>query len=117
MGVRLRLLLALLVHACTSALAELDDRNLPGHREGDCWRDWVRALMRIAKQNKLPFRVGNDPDPDKASAFVVLAHELQLCMKPEARRYMHSKVALAKAINRARRPDGVRARSRKSRAT
>src|SRR5262245_8649980 len=101
--VRLRHLLALLLDACTSALAELDDPNLPGRREGDCWRDWVRALTRIAKQNKLPFRVGNDPDPDKASTFVVLVHELQLCMKPEARRHMHSKVALAQAINRTRR--------------
>jgi hypothetical protein len=108
--VQLRRLLALVLDACTSvldactsALAELDDPNQPGHREGDCWRDWVRALTRIAKQNKLPSHVGNDPDPDKASAFVVLVHELQLCMKPEARRYMHSTVALAQAINRARR--------------
>jgi hypothetical protein len=96
-------LLPSLAGECACQLATLDDPSLPGHREGECWRDWVLALEGIAEQNKLPFRVRNDTDKDRGepSAFVVLVHELQLCMKPEARRYMHSKVGLAKAINRA----------------
>jgi hypothetical protein len=102
--VRLRRLLALLVHACRSALAELDDLNQPGHREGDWWREWVVALTRIARQHKLPIGVRTDTDKNMRgpSPFVVLVRELQRYMPSEARRHMASDGALAKAIQRAR---------------
>jgi hypothetical protein len=107
--VRLRRVLASLLGACTSALAELDDPSLPGHREGDCWRGWVRALTRIAKQHRLP--IGSRTDTDKhwrgPSPFVVLVRELQRFVPTEARR--HTNDALAKAIQRARRSEGASA--------
>jgi hypothetical protein len=98
--------LASLGGACASRLAELgedDDPNLPGHHEGDCWRDWVRALTRIAEQHKL--RSGVRADTDKnwrgPSPFVVLVYELQELLPAESRRH-HGCGALAKAIQRAR---------------
>jgi hypothetical protein len=105
--VRLRHVLAPLLDACKSALAELDDPNLPGHREGECWRGWVRALTQIAEQHKLPTNASRKPSP-----FVVLVRELERYVLLEARRHTHSYEALAKAIQRARRAGGVSAHSR-----
>jgi hypothetical protein len=111
--VRLRRVLASLSGACTSALAELDDPNLPGHREGARWREWVVALTRIARRHKLPIGVRTDTDKNMRgpSPFVVLVRELQRYLPREARRHTGCG-ALAKAIQRARRRGGVRARSR-----
>jgi hypothetical protein len=115
--VRLRRVLASLLGACTSALAELDDPSLPGHREGDCWRGWVQALTRIAKQHRLP--IGSRTDTDKhwrgPSPFVVLVRELQRFVPTEARR--HTNDALAKAIQRARRSEGASAHGARSSPT
>jgi hypothetical protein len=97
--------------ACKSALAELDDPNLPGHREGECWRGWVRALTQIAKQHKLPIGASTDATHGP-SPFVELVRELQRHVLPEARRHTRSYEALAKAIQRARRAGGVSAHSR-----
>jgi len=109
--VRLRRVLVSLLDACTSALAELDDPNLPGHREGECWRGWVLELTRIAKQHKLPIGARTDTTHGP-SPFVELVRELQRYVLPEARRHTHSYEALAKAIQRARRGGGVSAHSR-----
>jgi hypothetical protein len=73
-----------LVGEYASQLARLDDANLPCHREGACWEDWVLALMRIAEQS-----AGVRTDTDKnwrQSPFVVLVYELQQRLPPEARR-------------------------------
>jgi hypothetical protein len=110
--VRLRRVLAPLLGACKSALAELDDPNLPGHREGECWRGWVRELTQIAGQHKLPIGARTTDTPDGPSPFVELVRELQWRALPEARRHTHSYKALAKAIQRARRAGGVSAHSR-----
>ena len=104
---RLKRVLAPLPSACASALAELDDPNLPGYCEGACWRGWVRDLTRIAKQHKLPIPVRTDTDKKwRPSPFVALLYELQQHVPVAARRHMHSKAALAKAIQRARRGRG-----------
>jgi hypothetical protein len=95
-------LLPPLAGACASVLARLDDPNLPGHRERDCWRDWVRALTRIANQRKLPTGAHDTDKTWGPSPFVVLVRELQRHVPPEARRHGGSDVALAKAIQRAR---------------
>jgi hypothetical protein len=105
--VPLRRVLAPLLGACKSALAELDEPNLPGHREGECWRGWVRMLTQIAEQHKLPTDASRKPSP-----FVALLHELQRYVPRQARRHTHSYEALAKAIQRARRAGGVSAHSR-----
>ena len=90
---------------------ELDDPNLRGHREGERWRGWVRALTQIAEQHKLPIGARTDTTHGP-SPFVVLVRELQRYVLPEARRHTHSYEALAKAIQRARRAGGVSAHSR-----
>jgi hypothetical protein len=115
--VRLGCLLQLLFLGCTSALKELDDPNAPGHREGDCWRGWVRELTRIAKHHNLPASVRTDTDKHwrGPSPFVVLLRELQRHVPPEARRHKKSDDALAKAIQRARRERGVNAQAARSR--
>jgi hypothetical protein len=102
--VRLRHVIVSLLDACRVALAELDDPTLPGHREGNCWRGWVRDLMQIAKQHKLPTGTRTDTT-DGPSPFVELVRELQQYVLPEAQRHTHSYEALAKALQRARRPE------------
>jgi hypothetical protein len=114
--VRLRRVIVSLLDACTFALADLDDPNLSGHHEGDCWGGWVRDLMRIAKQHKLPIGARTDTTHGP-SPFVELVRELQQYVLPEARRHTHSDVALAKAIQRARRAGDVSAHSRSRRST
>jgi hypothetical protein len=101
--VRLRRVLVSLLDACTSARAEMDDPGLPGHREGNCWQGWVRAVTRIAKRHKLPIGAHTDKNSRGPSPFVVLLRELQRYVPPKARRHTHSDDALAKAIQRARR--------------
>jgi hypothetical protein len=108
--VRLRRLPALLRDACTSALAELDNLSLPGHREGDCWRGWMQNLTRIAKEHGLPTAARTDTDKiagDRPSPFVALVRELQRLVPTAAARHAHSNDALAKAIQRARRGRGA----------
>jgi hypothetical protein len=110
--VRLRRLPALLRDACTSALAELDNPKLPGHREGDCWRGWVQNLTYIAKAHGLPTAARTDTDKiagDKPSPFVALVRELQRLVPAATARHAHSNDALAKAIQRARRGRGASA--------
>jgi hypothetical protein len=109
--VRLRRVIVSLLDACRFALAELDDPNLPVHREGSCWREWVRDLMQIANQHKLPIGARTETTHGP-SPFVELVRELQQYVLPEARRHTHSYEALAKAIQRARRAGGVSVHSR-----
>jgi hypothetical protein len=89
--------------ACDLALKEMSDPNLPGHREGECWDQWIRQLTRIARENELPF--ASPKGSDKAithSSFVLMVAALQDCVPANARRHHASMDALSTAIHRAR---------------
>ena len=64
--VRLRRSPGLLRDACTPALAELEGSSLPGHREGDCWRGWVRNLTSIARETQAADRHAHRHRQDRA---------------------------------------------------
>jgi len=92
--------------ACKLSLQELNGTTNEGFRKGDCWELWVRQLTKIAKKNGLPNGVRSDSDKQKGDApspFVTLVRELQACLPAEYRRRSLSDIALAQAINRARR--------------
>jgi hypothetical protein len=89
--------------ACTLALKEMSDPNLPGYREGECWDQWIRRLLIIARENHLPFAATKGSDKTNAhSPFVLMVAALQDCVPKKARRHCHSNDALATAIHRAR---------------
>jgi hypothetical protein len=89
--------------ACNLALKEMGNTNLTGYREGDRWDQWVRQLTKIAQESKIPFAASKGSDKATTySAFILLVEALQNCVPASARRHLHSKAALAAAINRAR---------------
>jgi hypothetical protein len=89
--------------ACNLALQEMSDPNLPGHREGECWDQWIRRLTSIARENDLPFAAPKGSDKAIAhSPFVLMVAALQDCVSASARRHYASMDALATAIHRAR---------------
>ena len=90
--------------ACNLALGEMESSDAPGHREGECWEDWIRSLTRISQENRLPWRVSKGSDKSaQESPFTMLVAALHECVPKDARRHHHSNAALAKAINEARR--------------
>ena len=103
---------------CFTSLAECSDRcggatwplrkradpHLRGHREGECWDEWIRKLTEIARENELPFAAAKGRDKAIAhSPFVLMVAELQDYVPASARSHRHSMDALAAAIHRARR--------------
>jgi len=89
--------------ACNLALDEMSDPNLPGHREGECWDQWIRRLTRVARENDLPFAAPKGSDKAIAhSPFVLMVAALQDCVPASARRHHASMDALSTAIHRAR---------------
>jgi hypothetical protein len=92
--------------ACTKALLEINDPNLPGHREGDCWDQWIRRLTKIADENGLPSGASKGADKSaKESPFTLMVKALQERVPRDARRHHGGEAAtLAAAINRARKP-------------
>jgi hypothetical protein len=90
--------------ACTKALQELHDPQLLGHREGDCWRQWIRRMTKIVRDIDLPSAASKGGDKGNAhSPFVLMVESMQkTCVPKAARRYNHSNAALAVAISRAR---------------
>jgi hypothetical protein len=87
-----------LLVACNLAAGEINDPNSKGHREGERWNSWIRQLTTIVEGHGLP-------SGDESSPFVAFVDELQNCAPADARRHSASKFALAKAIQRARRPN------------
>lgn len=99
-------ILSSVVVACNRSLNEIETSDLAGHREGACWEGWIGQLTKTLNAHQLPTSVRTDSDKTKGdshSAFVLFVYELQGCLDPDSRRHQHSKVALAKAITRARR--------------
>lgn len=95
--------LTTLAAACNLALEEMETSDATGHREGDCWENWIRRLTRISEENGLPWRVSKGSDKStQESPFTRLVATLQECVPRDARRH-RSNAALAKAINEARR--------------
>jgi hypothetical protein len=89
--------------ACNLTLEEMNDPNLPGHREGACWDQWIRRLTSIALENDLPSAAPKGSDKAIAhSPFVLMVAALQDCVPAGARRHHASMDALATAIHRAR---------------
>jgi hypothetical protein len=98
-------LLSSVLVACNRALREIETSDLEGHREGDCWEQWIRRLTKALSTYDLPTGARTDSDKAKTglpSPFVSLVSELQKCVPPDSRRHMHSYEGLAKAITRAR---------------
>src|SRR5262249_35067343 len=82
--------------ACKLALDEMSDPNLPGHREGECWDQWIRRLTTIARENDLPFAAPKGSDKAIVySPFVLMIAALQECVPASARRHHASLDALA----------------------
>ena len=90
--------------ACRLALRDMESPDALGHREGECWENWIKSLTRIASENRLPWKVSKGSDKSgRASPFTLLVAALHECVPQDARRYHHSKAALAKAITETRR--------------
>jgi hypothetical protein len=104
----IRGVLTSLLSACDLAFKEM---NLPGqgYREGECWDQWIRRLTAIAAENGLPKGVAKSVDKSLVpSPFVLTVEALQNCLPARTRRHNHSHVALAAAIQRARRAKNPR---------
>jgi hypothetical protein len=87
--------------ACKMALADMDDPELPGHRQGERWENWIRGLTRVLDKDGLPTGARTD-DLGEESAFTNLVAELQKFVPAEIQRHTHSLLALAKGVQRAR---------------
>src|SRR5262245_28925153 len=48
--------------ACNQALKEVGDPNLPDHREGECWKRWIRGLTKALNDHGLPTAARKDSD-------------------------------------------------------
>lgn len=96
-------LLACLNDAATEAAKKT--RNESDHQlKGDAWDCWVARLYNILTDHGLSATISNDTDkrPSKTETpFLRLVIALQDLLSKEARRPVHSKPALAKAIQRA----------------
>ena len=89
--------------ACNQAVADMDNPELPEHRQGECWENWVRGLTRALDEAGLPTGARKDSaDLGEESAFTNLVAALQKFVPVEIRRSTLSLSALAKAIQRAR---------------
>jgi hypothetical protein len=103
--------LASLNGACRLVRMAMESAQAPGHREGESWANWIRALTKIARRNKLPGGVSKDSDKsDRTSPFVLLVEALQECVPQDARRHTHSRTALADGITVARRGERVKSK-------
>jgi hypothetical protein len=94
-----------LLVACNLAAGEVNDPNLQGHHKGEYWERWIRQLTSIIEGEGLPSDARSDSDKlagDESPAFVAFVDELQNCAPGEVRRHSTSKLALARAIERAR---------------
>jgi hypothetical protein len=97
-------MLTSLAVACRDALKEMERPDAPGHREGECWANWIRSLTKIASEFGLPRGVSKGSDKSaQISPFTLFVEALHECVPKDARRHHHSNAALAKAINEARR--------------
>jgi hypothetical protein len=86
---------ALLVEACERAKTDLLGSNSAEHFY---WDQWVDAISRVLKDNKLP----SGASKSGSSRFVNLIDEIQNRLPAQYTRHMSSPDTLAQAINRAR---------------
>jgi hypothetical protein len=93
-------LLCSCITACDAATNELDNPDF-SVIEGKAWEQFVRTLTTILEKTNLPTGASNDKNK-RISPFVNLVRELQECIPAESRQHTHSDLALAKAINGAR---------------
>jgi hypothetical protein len=96
--------------ACNFALREMESPDIPGHREGEDWKNWIRSLTRIARDNDLPWQVSKGSDKStQESPFTKLVAALHECVRKDARRHHHSNAAqpLTRLARRARGQNGT----------
>jgi len=95
------------VAACEKALGDLTApaSPLPSWEEGAEWRNWIRQLNQIMKDNGLHVGArkdaGSKSKSDKQSPFTRFVWELQKRLPDGCGRHTHSIGALATAISRA----------------
>jgi hypothetical protein len=91
--------------ACDRALSKLAPTpTIITLKQGDVWKWWIRALVKVLEESSLPTSVRKDSDKSAdLSPFVLLVRELQNCLPKECNFPQHSDRALAEAIVRAKR--------------
>jgi hypothetical protein len=98
----LRLLRAFHV-ACNVSLKQLSDFCNTDSTSWNAWQRWVCRLTEIVRAANLPWKVLKETgETAKPSDFVILVHDLQVCLSTEGRQPTLSMKELATAISRAR---------------